>query len=69
VFDAQMVACSKLKRGMFEKLMSQQAAIREAYEELQNDPEYAKSVTLATSDKAALQGRIHMVSALLKGFL
>jgi hypothetical protein len=69
VFDAQMVACSKLKNDMFLKLKKQRDAILKAYEELQNDPEYKKSVTLATSDKAGLQGRIYKVSALLKGFL
>lgn len=69
VFDAQMLACSKLASAKFETLKGQREAIREAYEDLQNDPEYAKSVTLATSDKAALQGRIHKVSALLKKFL
>lgn len=69
VFDAQMVACSKLTEDIFQKLMSQRDAIRKAYENLQKNPEYARSVTLATSDKAALQGRIHKVSALLKSFL
>jgi hypothetical protein len=69
VFDAQMVACSKLTSAMFQKLKDQRGAIRKAYEELQKNPEYARSVTLATSDKAALQGRIHKVSALLKNLL
>ena len=40
--------------------------VRDAYAELEKDPEYAKSVTLATSDKAALQGRVQKVTALLK---
>ena len=69
VFDAQMVACSKLTSEKFEILKGKRNAIREAYEELQKNPDFAKSVTLATSDKAALQGRIHKVSALLKSFL
>jgi hypothetical protein len=69
VFDAQMVACSKLTNNKFDTLTGRQNAIRKAYEDLQNDADYAKSVTLATSDKAALQGRIHTVSALLKRFL
>lgn len=68
VFDAQMVACSKLTSAKFQTLKSKRNAIQEAYGELQKT-EYAKSVTLATSDKAALQGRIHKVSALLKTFL
>jgi Protein of unknown function DUF262 len=69
VFDAQMVACSRLTKTRFEKLESQVNMIRRAYETLQKDPEYARSVTLATSDKAALQGRIHKVSSMLKAFL
>lgn len=69
VFDAQMVPCSKLTSAKFQTLKGKRDAIQEAYEELQNNSEYARSVTLATSDKAALQGRIHKVSALLKRFL
>jgi hypothetical protein len=66
VFDAQMVACSKLTVSAFRILKPKNRSIEKAYEDLQNNPEFAKSVTLATSDKAALQGRIHTVSALLK---
>lgn len=69
VFDAQMVACSKLTGAKFETLKDQLGAIQVEYEKLQQNPEYARSVTLATSDKAALQGRIHKVSTLLKSFL
>lgn len=69
VFDAQMLACSKLSETKFQRLRTRREDIREAYEELQTNPEYAKSVTLATSDKAALQGRIQKVSALLKKFV
>ncbi|BCF90107.1 DUF262 domain-containing protein [Paraburkholderia largidicola] len=69
VFDAQMIACSKLTDTKFQTLEGQLDAIRESYEKLQKNPEFARSVTLATSDKAALQGRIHKVSMLLKNFL
>lgn len=69
VFDAQMVACSKLTTPKFQILQGQLDAIQTEYEKLQENPEYARSVTLATSDKAALQGRIHKVSTLLKTFL
>jgi hypothetical protein len=68
VYDAQMVACSKLTSQSFNKLKLQKSKLQKRYEELQQDPEYARSVTLATSDKAALQGRTHKVSALLKSF-
>ena len=66
VFDAQMLASAKLSSAAFQSLQGKTGAIRKAYEELQKNPEYARSVTLATSDKAALQGRIHKVSTLLK---
>jgi len=69
VFDAQMVACSRLTEPKFRLLEGQINSIQAKYAELQNNPEYTKSVTLATSDKAALQGRIHRVTALLKSFL
>lgn len=69
VFDAQMVACSKLTDAQMRKLKSIHDKIRVVYEKLQDDPEYKKSVTLATSDKAALKGRISKVSALLKRFI
>lgn len=69
VFDAQMAACSRLTDDVFEKLIEQREKIQNAYEELQKNPEYARSVTLATSDKASLQGRVHAVSTLLKSFL
>ena len=67
VFDAQMLACSKLSEARYEALSGKTKAVRSAYEKLQTDGEFTRSVTLATSDKAALQGRIHTVSALLKG--
>jgi hypothetical protein len=69
VFDAQMVACSKLTNAKYEVLKSRSETIRREYAKLQENLEYAKSVTLATSDKAALQGRIHKVSTMLKSFL
>lgn len=66
VFDAQMVTCSRLSESNFKTLERKLGAISTAYELLQQEPAYAKSVTLATSDKAALQGRIQKVAALLK---
>jgi hypothetical protein len=67
VFDAQMLACSKLSESRFKALTSKTKSVQAAYEKLQEDSEFTRSVTLATSDKAALQGRIHTVTALLKG--
>jgi hypothetical protein len=69
VFDAQMIPCSRLSEVSFKKLISQVSEVRRAYDVLQENAEYAKSVTLATSDKAALQGRIFKVAALFKAFL
>jgi hypothetical protein len=66
VFDAQMLACSKISKLRFQDLRSKKAQIKKAYEVLQKSQEFARSVTLATSDKAALQGRIHKVSSMLK---
>jgi hypothetical protein len=66
VFDAQMAACGKLPAARFETLVDKRDAVREAYHALEQNGDYAKSVTLATSDKAALQGRIHKVATLLK---
>jgi hypothetical protein len=66
VFDAQMVACSKLKADRFTTLLAQKTTVQNAYEELQENADFIRSVTLATSDKAALQGRIHKVTTLLK---
>jgi hypothetical protein len=69
VFDAQMAASSRLTASKFRLLEEQIDVIQAQYVELQDSPDYTKSVTLATSDKAALQGRIHRVTALLKSFL
>jgi hypothetical protein len=66
VFDAQMVACAKLNTVRFNTLDAQKEVVRNAYEDLQQNVDFARSVTLATSDKAALQGRIHKVTSLLK---
>jgi Protein of unknown function DUF262 len=66
VFDAQMVACAKLTAVRFNTLDAQKEVVRNAYEDLQQNVDFARSVTLATSDKAALQGRIHKVTSLLK---
>lgn len=66
VFDAQMAACARLTDVRFDALLVEKDAVRLAYEALQKNLEFAKSVTLATSDKAALQGRIHKVITLLK---
>lgn len=66
VFDAQMVACSKLSPARFKTLLAKKDEIQSAYDALQNSVDFSRSVTLATSDKAALQGRIHKISSLLK---
>jgi hypothetical protein len=66
VYDAQMLACAKLSEARYSTLSTESQAVRTAYALLEKDQEYAKSVTLATSDKAALQGRVHKVITLLK---
>lgn len=66
VFDAQMAACGRLSAVRFKALVAKMDAVRDAYATLERNGDYAKSVTLATSDKAALQGRIHKVVTLLK---
>lgn len=67
VFDAQMLACSKLTNSRFESLLEKRSEIKDAYHELQGNADFSRSVTLATSDKAAVQGRIHKLTSLLKG--
>ena len=66
VFDAQMSACAKLSIPRFDALLAKKDEVRDAYKALEQNGDFAKSVTLATSDKAALQGRIHKVATLLK---
>jgi len=66
VFDAQMVACSKLKAARFQELDERKERVQQAYVELEGNVDFSRSVTLATSDKAALQGRIHRVNSLFK---
>lgn len=66
VFDAQMLACDRVSPSRYEALVGARGVVRTAYAELENDTAYAKSVTLATSDKAALQGRVQKVVALLR---
>lgn len=69
VFDAQMVASSKLSQAKYKALLSNVSEVQEEYKDLQEDDEFIKSVTLATSDKASLQGRIHKISALFKSIV
>ena len=66
VFDAQLVAAGKLSTARFESLKKRKKAVREAYTRLEAEPEFSKSVTLATSDESALRGRIQKVTTLLK---
>jgi len=66
VFDAQMLACSRLTANRFDELLPRKEEIRASYAELEDNNDFAKSVTLATSDKAALQGRVQKVVSLLK---
>ena len=66
VFDAQLVACGKLSKTRFDALKKRKKALRDAYAKLENDPDFSKSVTLATSDESALRGRIQKVTAMLK---
>lgn len=66
VYDAQMIACAKLSSARYSALADMSGEIRHEYEALQKNQEFVRSVTLATSDKAAVQGRIHKVTTLLK---
>jgi hypothetical protein len=67
VYDAQMLSCAKLSDVRLDVLGAKKEELKQAYAALENDPDFAKSVTLATSDKSALQGRVQKVGALLKG--
>ena len=67
VFDAQMLACANLKPSTYDSLTKVTDKLRTLYSDLEKDIDFSKSVTLATSDKAALQGRVQRVSALLSG--
>jgi hypothetical protein len=66
VFDAQLVACGKLSKARFETLKKRKKAVHEAYMKLENEPDFSKSVSLATSDESALRGRIQKVTAMLR---
>lgn len=66
VYDAQMIACARLSGSRYSELSEIRTELREAYAQLERDADYAKAVTLATSDKASLQGRVQKVIALLK---
>lgn len=66
VYDSQMLACARLSELRVGILTGKKDELKKAYMALENDQEFSKSVTLATSDKAALQGRVQKVGALLK---
>lgn len=66
VYDAQMLACAKLTKPRFNALAATPEMVQQAYEKLQDDVEFKKSVTLATSDKTSVQGRLHKMITLLK---
>lgn len=66
VYDAQMLACARIAQARYDTIAESRSEVRDAYAELEKDPDFKKSVTLATSDKAALQGRVQKVVALLK---
>jgi hypothetical protein len=68
VFDAQMVACARLTESAFKRIRPKKSQLQSAYLKLQREAEFERSVTLATSDEAALQGRVSKVSALLRVF-
>ena len=65
-YDAQMLAVSKLSQARYKVLAAVPDEVQSAYAALEKDPGYVKSITLATSDKSALQGRVHRVSKMLK---
>jgi len=69
VFDAHMIACSNLSDGDYSALLSRTAEIKAGYENLQCNEAFAKSVTLATSDKNSILKRIHSIRQLLKMYL
>lgn len=66
VYDAHMLAVGRLSQASFEDLSQDPARVQAAYALLEKETEFVKSITLATSDKAALQGRVQRVSKLLK---
>jgi hypothetical protein len=66
VYDAHMLACAQLTPKQYEKALSRRAKIRLAYSALAESADYARIVTLATSDKAALLGRVQKVLTILK---
>jgi len=66
VYDAQMLSCAKLSEPRLGVLIGKKEELKQAYADLEKEQEFSKSVTLATSDKAALQGRVQKVGAILK---
>lgn len=65
VYDAQMIAVSKLSEPAFVRLRSKANTVQQEYKLLENEKDYRQSIAFATSDKVALQGRIARVSKLL----
>ena len=66
VFDAQMVACARLTPERAQEIIDNNLDAQKMYDSLQENSVFARHVTLATSDKAALQGRISTIASLLK---
>lgn len=66
VYDAQMLSAAKMSQSAFDLASKHASRVQVAYAALEKDAEFVKSITLATSDKAALQGRVHRVTKLLK---
>jgi hypothetical protein len=69
VFDAQMIACSGLSDEESSMLSSKIEQIKSGYEELQCNDDFARSVTLATSDKNSILSRVNFMRQLLRKHL
>lgn len=69
VFDAQMIACSGLSDEECLVLSTRIEQIKSGYEELQRNDDFARSVTLATSDKNSILSRIDFIRRLLRSQL
>jgi hypothetical protein len=66
VYDAQMLAVKKLSLKRLGELGKKKITLRGQYKNLLLNEDFSKHVTLATSDKASLLGRVAAIAKLLK---